>query len=60
MRFSYSAEKLAVLALGLFTAVVLVFLLLPIAVIVVSAFTSTDYVVFPPSGLSLRWFAEAA
>ncbi|TCR61811.1 ABC transporter permease [Bosea sp. BK604] len=33
------------------------FILLPILVVVVSAFSPTEFFVFPPPGLSLRWFA---
>ena len=41
-------------------ATVLAFLLIlaPILVVVVAAFSSTDYFEFPPPGLSLRWFVE--
>ncbi len=36
-----------------------VFLLLPMVIVVVAAFTSADYLIFPPPGFSLRWFQEA-
>jgi putative spermidine/putrescine transport system permease protein len=41
-------------------ATVLAFLLIlaPILVVVVAAFSPTDYFEFPPPGLSLRWFFE--
>jgi len=42
--------------LCVFTALVFVFLLAPIAVIVVEAFDASDYMAFPPRQLSLRWF----
>lgn len=35
----------------------LVYLLLPIVVLVATSFTATDFLVFPPRGLSLRWYA---
>ncbi|WP_433362683.1 ABC transporter permease [Streptosporangium sp. CA-115845] len=38
------------------TALVTVFLLVPIVVIVPVAFNASPYIEFPPSGLSLRWF----
>lgn len=38
------------------TVLVLVFLLGPIAVVLVIAFSADSYLAFPPSGLSLRWF----
>src|SRR3546814_8471413 len=43
-------------ALCVFTVLVFVFLLAPIAVIVVEAFDASDYMAFPPRQLSLRWF----
>jgi len=36
----------------------LVYLLLPTLIIVGASFTSTDFIAFPPEGLSLRWFAK--
>ena len=30
----------------------------PIAIVIVTAFSPTDFFVFPPPGLSLRWFEE--
>ncbi|MBI3512943.1 MAG: ABC transporter permease [Proteobacteria bacterium] len=35
-----------------------VLIVAPIAVVVVTAFSPTDFFVFPPPGLSLRWFVE--
>jgi putative spermidine/putrescine transport system permease protein len=43
-------------ALRLFGAVVICFLLLPIAIAVVMAFSSGERLQFPPAGYSLRWF----
>jgi len=42
------------------SAVVVAFLLIlaPILIVVVAAFSPTDYFEFPPPGLSLRWFVE--
>jgi len=37
-----------------------VFLVAPIFVVIVSAFTAGDYLTFPPSGWSIRWFIEVA
>src|SRR5439155_5126018 len=34
----------------------LLFLLLPTLVVVLASFTASDYIAFPPEGLSLRWF----
>src|SRR5438270_5039146 len=48
------------LAFILPTITVLAFLVIigPIAIVVVAAFSSTDFFTFPPPGLSLRWFVE--
>ncbi len=43
-------------ALKLFTAVVLLFLALPILLIVVVSFSSAAYLTFPPPGFGLRWY----
>lgn len=45
-------------ALGAFTFLVCAFSVMPVLVIVLESFTATDYVVFPPQGLSLKWYAE--
>jgi len=37
-------------------AVILLFLLAPIVVIVIGSFSDVAYVVFPPTGFSLRWY----
>lgn len=39
---------------------VYIFLLAPIAIVVVSAFNSGTYLQFPPEGFSLKWFAAFA
>jgi putative spermidine/putrescine transport system permease protein len=36
----------------------LLYLLLPTLIIVLASFTASDYIAFPPQGLSLRWFAR--
>jgi len=36
----------------------LVYLLLPTLIIIGASFTSTDFIAFPPEGLSLRWFSK--
>ena len=40
------------------TALAFLLILAPILVVVVAAFSPTDYFEFPPPGLSLRWFFE--
>ncbi|MEO6505859.1 MAG: ABC transporter permease [Terrimesophilobacter sp.] len=39
---------------------VYIFLLAPIAIVVVSAFNSGEYLQFPPAGFSLKWFTNFA
>ena len=34
----------------------LLYLLLPTLIIVLASFTASDYIAFPPEGLSFRWF----
>jgi putative spermidine/putrescine transport system permease protein len=48
-----SARKL----LGFYSALVCAFAVLPVLAIVVESFTATDYIVFPPTGPSLKWYA---
>lgn len=48
------------IALRIFTGFVAAFLVLPLVVVMGSAFTSAGFVDFPPAGFSLKWFAEAA
>jgi putative spermidine/putrescine transport system permease protein len=40
-----------------YVALVYAFLLAPIAVVMLASLTKTDYVVFPPQGLTLAWYA---
>jgi putative spermidine/putrescine transport system permease protein len=47
------------LALWLVAAVVLFYILAPLAVIVAASFGTTGYVAFPPQGFSLQWYAQA-
>ncbi|MGE0523384.1 MAG: ABC transporter permease [Variibacter sp.] len=42
--------------LVLYSAAMSVFLLAPVLVVVVAAFTAGDFIMFPPGGFSLRWF----
>lgn len=45
-------------ALGAWVALVLGFLMLPVVVIVLAAFTTTSYLTVPPRGLTLKWFVQ--
>jgi putative spermidine/putrescine transport system permease protein len=44
--------------LVLYTALMALFLLAPIVIVIVAAFTSAEFIMFPPSGFSLRWFEK--
>ena len=48
----------AALALGLVNALFLLFLLAPIAVVVLFAFNPANYIAIPTTEFSLRWFAK--
>lgn len=43
----------------LFRSFVYIFLMLPLAIVVMTSFSDTSYVVFPPQGFTLKWFPEA-
>lgn len=45
-------------ALFLFLGLVMAFMLAPIAFVLVYAFSSVSYAVFPPPGFSLQWFVK--
>lgn len=44
--------------LGLITLVACIFSVTPVVVTVAESFTSSDYIVFPPPGLSIKWYVE--
>lgn len=44
--------------LNLYVFLVYLFLLGPVIVIILSSLTETEYVVFPPKGMTLKWYAE--
>lgn len=44
------------IALGAFTIAASLFIVAPLAVVVLNSFNSVAYNVFPPEGLSLRWY----
>lgn len=43
---------------GIAAAVAFALIIVPIVIVVVTAFSPKDYFEFPPQGLSLRWFGE--
>lgn len=53
-----AASRARVPALALASIVALLFLVLPMAVVVLLAFSDGSYLSFPPPGYSLRWFAS--
>jgi putative spermidine/putrescine transport system permease protein len=46
------------IAICAISAIALVYLLLPTLIIVGASVTSTDFIAFPPEGVSLRWFTK--
>ncbi|MDR7608055.1 MAG: ABC transporter permease [Armatimonadota bacterium] len=46
--------------LAILVTAVYVFLIAPMAIVVLAALNAGDYLAFPPQGLSLRWFIRAA
>jgi putative spermidine/putrescine transport system permease protein len=44
--------------LWLYIGLLGVYLLAPIVVVVIAAFTSADFIMFPPRGFSLKWFEK--
>jgi putative spermidine/putrescine transport system permease protein len=53
-----TAVRTRAAALGLWVLLVYAFLLLPVVVIVLAAFSATSYLSVPPKGLTVRWFLE--
>ena len=47
------------IALLVFSYAAVVFLLSPIFVVVATAFTASNFIVFPPEGLSMKWYVAA-
>jgi putative spermidine/putrescine transport system permease protein len=46
------------IATSIFVALVVLFLLAPLVVVMAASLSAGGYLVFPPQGLSLRWYAE--
>ncbi|VVD60664.1 polyamine ABC transporter permease [Pandoraea eparura] len=53
-----NANPLGRWLLGGAAALGVIFLALPLVVIVSASFTATEYLAFPPRGLTLRWYAQ--
>jgi putative spermidine/putrescine transport system permease protein len=47
------------LGLRVMTGAILVFLYLPLGIVAINAFNESAFMVWPPSGFSLRWFEQA-
>jgi putative spermidine/putrescine transport system permease protein len=60
MGASGSGIPLRYLALWAFTLLGVIFILAPLAVVVVNSFSSVAYNVFPPEGFSTRWYENLA
>ncbi|MCC7284520.1 MAG: ABC transporter permease [Acetobacteraceae bacterium] len=43
---------------GLYVALVLGFLMLPVVVVVLASFSTTSYLTIPPQGVTLRWYGR--
>ncbi|MEQ9328545.1 MAG: hypothetical protein RJQ21_14780, partial [Rhodospirillales bacterium] len=48
----------AKLAAAFLVTGIAIFMLVPLAVVVLSSFSASEFLVFPPRGLSLRWYGE--
>lgn len=57
-RIGGATARARAIALGFWVLLVYAFLLLPVVVIVLAAFSATSYLSVPPKGLTLRWFLE--
>lgn len=53
-------RALWLLAKAAYLVLVVLFLAVPVLVVIVVSFDVADYVQFPPSGLTLRWYSEIA
>ena len=52
--------RLRYVALWAYTIVMVLYILAPLAVVVLNSFSSVAYNVFPPEGYSLRWYVNLA
>ena len=48
------------IGLGVTVAAIIVYLIFPVVVVVAISFSSGNFLVFPPPGLSLRWYESIA
>jgi ABC-type spermidine/putrescine transport system permease subunit II len=62
MNYKKNAKKIDVpgILLGLATILVLGFILTPIWITIIVSFNAGDFIVFPPTGFSLKWYKRFA
>ena len=48
------------LGLALYSWLVILYLIFPLAVLIAASFTAGDFLAFPPNGFSLKWYARLA
>lgn len=53
-----AAARARRLAAGSYVALVLAFLMLPVAAVVLASFSSTSFLTVPPQGVTLRWYGR--
>jgi spermidine/putrescine transport system permease protein len=58
-RTSENRRSWGAAALRAYVGLYMLYVLLPIAIIVLYAFNSTRYLIWPPAGLSFQWFEQA-
>ncbi|WP_025037858.1 ABC transporter permease [Bradyrhizobium sp. DOA9] len=46
------------LALGAYVYAVLAFIIVPLVIVIPMSFSQNDYLAFPPSGFTLKWYSE--
>jgi putative spermidine/putrescine transport system permease protein len=57
-RPSFGARAVKAIALAAYLSALMLFILGPVVVTVAMSFTSKDYLSFPPSGFSLKWYDQ--
>ena len=59
-RFSRPPRRYGPIGLGVFGVLILAVLTAPVIIILGTSFTTTPYLVFPPKGLTFKWYAQLA
>lgn len=55
---TYLQQRVGTWALWLYAGAVCLFLVAPLGVVIAISFTASNFIQFPPEGLSLRWYAD--